>query len=223
MNAPCTRLLLFSSILLSGACYSIKSPSIQADKTTNYYLTSTITPSTDKSINNITNTITIETIITPTNSVAFTQLPEDYNACQSEKISKILQGIPKEDLDSTSHNPILPRIFIKELNPKEVAIVMFCEWLESYRSTDTGISIQLKDYLVWDASLDSNYGDKPGVIPNVYYAGIRFSVLPKGESVYWIAGNGIDGKDGWIIHKYLLILIRLIKDNYQIEIIGTGG
>lgn len=52
---------------------------------------------------------------------------------------------------------------------------------------------------------------------------VTFDVLPKPErKMQWIAGNGEDGTDGWIINKSLFIEVALQNGKIEVEILGTG-
>lgn len=52
---------------------------------------------------------------------------------------------------------------------------------------------------------------------------VTFDVLPRPEHrTMWVAGNGEDGNDGWIINKELFVEATMENGKIEVEILGTG-
>jgi hypothetical protein len=72
---------------------------------------------------------------------------------------------------------------------------------------------------------------KEDIFPSERYTGdafivtVNFSVkarlAPDGHTD-WIAGNGEQGSDGWILNKFMYVMIDKVSGKYQAEFLGTG-
>jgi hypothetical protein len=99
---------------------------------------------------------------------------------------------------------------------------LFEIYLEHFKSPSLGGRCRLENFIIEDAKFDQivaflTKDQKMDFTVNVLYS-IQIQEVPSD----WLAGNGELAKDGWIIHKYLII--GAIKDNnqYILHLIGTG-
>jgi hypothetical protein len=109
------------------------------------------------------------------------------------------------------------------LSAEEIAVALFCQYLEHYTSPEADISMRLIDYQVYKAPLDERLQFLRREFNVDFIAGISFSVLPT-RIMYsgWVAGNGEISNDGWIRNKFLIVGIFKHDEVYEMKIIGTG-
>lgn len=117
----------------------------------------------------------------------------------------------------------LPLKTAEILSSEEIALALFCQYLENYKSPQADISQRLNDYQVYNAPLDERLQNLRQEFFVDFIAWVSFSVLPT-RIMYsgWAAGNGDISNDGWIRNKLLIIGIFKHDEVYEMKIIGTG-
>ena len=117
----------------------------------------------------------------------------------------------------------LPIKTAEVLSSEEIALALFCQYLENYKSPQADSSMRLIDYQVYKAPLDERLQFLRREFNVDFIAGISFSVLPT-RIMYsgWVAGNGEISNDGWIRNKFLIVGIFKHDEVYEMKIIGTG-
>jgi hypothetical protein len=109
------------------------------------------------------------------------------------------------------------------LSAEDIAVALFCQYLEHYKSPQADISMQLIDYQVYKAPLDEKLQFLRREFNVDFIAGVLCTVLPT-RILYsgWAAGNGEISNDGWIRNIFLIVGIFKHDDVYEMKIIGTG-
>ena len=86
----------------------------------------------------------------------------------------------------------------KTLSPEEIAIALFCQYLEKYKSPQADISQRLNDYHVYNAPLSEWLQHLREEKHVDFVATVFYSVLPTRLSYSsWGAGSGEISNDGW--------------------------
>ena len=113
-----------------------------------------------------------------------------------------------------------------EKDKEKLATYLFSQWLELGKqgklitvSTETQVRCaKLDDYKINQVKPYEKEDDPS----STFRFTVSFSVLPTGEYNDWIAGNGVDGEDGWINNKSLLVEFYKTKNGYKLESLATG-
>lgn len=104
----------------------------------------------------------------------------------------------------------------------EIAQKLFEIYLEHFQSPELGGMCRLEDFEVENSQLDKRLAFLATEQKMDYVATVQFSVKIKELPSAWVSGNGELAPDGWIVHKFLIIGIRKINDQYVLSLLGTG-
>lgn len=129
-----------------------------------------------------------------------------------------LDNIEKDKLISEAY----PINNISEDEKREIAIKFFEEYINLHRTNwyqvkDNGGKIEttFSEYKIKDSYLTNEEENKFTFL-------ICYDIKPANNSMFWVAGNGENGKDNWIINKLQYIDIIRYKDKYYLDNIYTG-
>lgn len=126
---------------------------------------------------------------------------------------------PKEpNLTQVEQSDNLPNIEVKEVeskSDKEIAEILFEKYIKHYKSEEMPPMNRIVDYKVKSVNATSSQSG--------FMADVAYDVKPFiKDSRSWVAGNGIDGPNGWIIDKSVMFFVQKGPSFYQITELGTG-
>lgn len=134
------------------------------------------------------------------------------------------QGIP---------NPVAmmaPTMGGVKANPDytDIASVIFTDWLKKEAAQNGGLldyKINKIDFIVAKINAEgqdlSYFG--ADTTKDAFIVSVNYSVQSTPENIiYWEAGNGTIGTDGWILNKSLFVTIDKNSNGYYVENAGTG-
>lgn len=118
--------------------------------------------------------------------------------------------------------PYTPTIPVEASSNEDVIRQLFEAYLNHYTSPRLGGGCRLEDYRIENVQQD----DRISFLAheqNVDFVGtVLFSVRIKEVPSGWVAGNGALASEGWIIHKFLIVGVSKVNDEYVLKLIGTG-
>lgn len=140
------------------------------------------------------------------------QYLEKYRADRSMTEPQEAHGVVDPPPDGTELPPASPTIGpdvpagVVQLLEKDMKA-----YLDPFLSENQPDWDRLKDWrlesIIWDAEMD--------------HYGVRYAVLPAVRQTNWWAGNGVAGKDGWIVHK--VSTAKVVEQNGVYEVVPGGA
>jgi hypothetical protein len=199
----------FLMVLIIAGCTN----SIYMQKDVNVKSTASATP-----MSTNTKTITPSVTIAPTNTMTPKEaveataraIPVNNNYCAQENLATIIKSnkLPEEDV--RSRNIYINKEKVENVDGKELAAILFCQWLELSSDLDGYRVIYLE--FIQPKGVDVQ-------VPDNYYIIIYYSVLPTASQNRWREQAIEITPDGWIIKRPIVNSIFLLENKYYLEMI----
>jgi hypothetical protein len=148
-------------------------------------------------------------------------------------IPQFMPGNPPDGLDAPcldQSNGIdciqidIPQIPKQDASGMEQSVItgaLFSQYLEYFLEPAVPESCHLTSFAISGVNIDSNL-DSFALEQQVdWVAWVTYSVQTVNHD-YWIVGNGIQGEDGWVIEKTMLVGVTDDGENFQLTTHGTG-
>jgi hypothetical protein len=110
----------------------------------------------------------------------------------------------------------------ENLSQLEISQKLFETYLGHYRSPTLGGLCRLEDFKLEDVRQDKRLDFLAKEQHVDYINTVQYSVQMKEAPTDWAAGNGELAAEGWINHKFLIIGVTKVNDEYVLKLIGTG-
>jgi hypothetical protein len=148
------------------------------------------------------NTATPFALPTPTDWLPYNPSPS------AEGCSEFTATLPIKGTENLSHREISRRLF-------EI-------YLGHYKSPEFGGLCRLEDFKMEDVREDKRLDFLAQEQKVDFVNTVEYSVQVKETPTGWVAGNGVLGPNGWVNHKFLIIGLTKVNDQYVLKLIGTG-
>lgn len=116
----------------------------------------------------------------------------------------------------------LPIQGTEKFSQVEISQKLFEIYLGHYKSPHLGGECRLEDFKVENVKGDNRISFLAQEQKVDFVNTIEYSVQVKEAPTGWLAGNGEMAPDGWIVHKFLIIGVTKVNDQYVLKLIGTG-
>jgi|GEM_PF-2717743 len=121
----------------------------------------------------------------------------------------------KKDLKKRNIKKLKSYITItdKNITLENISKKLFEIYLDRFKETDIEPE-RIKDYKIEYVDITKNEGSK-------FEFYVTYSILPETDN-YILAGNGVRGKNGWIVEMGCFVVVSKNNNTYSIENIGTS-
>lgn len=132
-------------------------------------------------------------------------------------------------LNTSSLAPTSKNYAVESENYINIASTVFTKWfiklakekgaVLDYKINNITFVAMKKDALLPEKSWFSNINTDEAFIVTVDFS---VKTTEEGKNNFWLAGNGHDGPDGWVLNKSLFITIDKVNNIYSVTNAGTG-
>jgi hypothetical protein len=114
----------------------------------------------------------------------------------------------------------LPVKGTENLSQLEISKKLFEIYLGHYKSPELGGLCRLEDFKV--ENVENRFANLAAEQHVGFVTTVEYSLQVKEAPTDWAAGNGELAPNGWINHKFLIIGVTRVNDEYVLKLIGTG-